>query len=179
VIQEGENSNVRITEKIVSFLNCQTTGSTGGTAIATVTPVLEDVGLKLGVQIDKIDDNGFVTLQVVPDLSAPVTQQDLGPCVAGGARQVVTLTQNRVTNSGRVRLRDGQTLVLSGVIQDFQRTQNVKFPILGDLPIFGSLFRSTENTRERREIVVVLTPRIVDDTDLARFGYNTGQMLPR
>jgi type IV pilus assembly protein PilQ len=69
--------------------------------------------------------------------------------------------------------------VLSGVIQDFQRTQNVKFPILGDLPIFGSLFRSTENTRERREIVVVLTPRIVDDTDLARFGYNTGQMLPR
>lgn len=173
VIQEGENSSVRITEKIVSFLNCQTTGSTGNTAIATVTPVLEDVGLKLGVQVDKIDDNGFVTVQVTPDLSAPVSQQDLGPCVAGGARQIVTLTQNRVTNSGRVRLRDGQTLVLSGVIQDFQRTQTVKFPLLGDLPVFGALFRSTEDTRQRREIVVVLTPRIIDDTDLARFGYRS------
>ncbi len=175
VIQEGENSTVRITEKIVSFLNCQTTGSTGNTAIATVTPVLDDVGLKLGVQIDRIDDNGFVTLQVVPDLSAPVSQQDLGPCVAGGARQIVTLTQNRVTNSGRVRLRDGQTLVLSGVIQDFQRTQTVKFPLLGDLPIFGSLFRSVQETRDRREIVVVLTPRIIDDTDISRFGYSTGR----
>jgi len=44
-------------------------------------------------------------------------------------------------------------------------------PILGDLPIIGALFRSTSTTNERREVIVIITPRILDDSDKSRFGY--------
>jgi type IV pilus assembly protein PilQ len=66
-------------------------------------------------------------------------------------------------NSGEIRLRDGQTLILSGIIQESDRTSVSKVPILGDIPILGALFRSTNKTNQRQEVVVLLTPQILND----------------
>jgi type IV pilus assembly protein PilQ len=60
-------------------------------------------------------------------------------------------------------MRDGQTLILSGIIQDQERTNVSKVPILGDIPLLGSLFRSTEKDNERAEVIVLLTPEIVEE----------------
>jgi type IV pilus assembly protein PilQ len=68
-------------------------------------------------------------------------------------------------------LRDGQTLVLSGIIRDQDSISVTKVPFLGDLPIIGALFRSETNINNRSEIVIVVTPRIIDDSQNANWGY--------
>ncbi|MFN3678306.1 type II secretion system protein GspD, partial [Thermosynechococcus sp.] len=69
------------------------------------------------------------------------------------------------------RLRDGQTLMLAGIIQDQDRSLVTKVPILGDIPLLGRLFRREANQRQRNELVVIVTPKIIDDTQNAGFGY--------
>ncbi|TAN91639.1 MAG: type II and III secretion system protein, partial [Phormidium sp. SL48-SHIP] len=124
----------------------------------------EEVGLELGVTIHRIDDNGFVTLEVNPEVSSPVG-------TAGEGAQTVTLIQRRSVDSGRVRIRDGQTLIISGIIQEIDRTEVRKVPILGDIPLLGALFRSTVRDNERQEVIVILTPNILNDADPNNFGY--------
>ena len=64
-----------------------------------------------------------------------------------------------------------QSLVLSGVIQDSDRESVSKVPILGDLPIIGALFRSTQSINSRAEVIIIVTPRIIDDSQNANWGY--------
>ncbi|MHC5822622.1 MAG: type II and III secretion system protein, partial [Nostoc sp.] len=47
-----------------------------------------------------------------------------------------------------------------------------KIPILGDLPLIGALFRSTNRTNQRNEVIVLLTPQIMDDSQNSSYGYN-------
>lgn len=118
--------------------------------------------LKVGVT--KIDDNGFVTMDIRPKVSVPIP---------AGTQQGVSIfnISERSLSSGIVRLRDGQTLVLTGVIQDSDRQNVVKWPILGDLPIIGQLFRKSSNNRQRNELVILVTPSVVDDTSGGVYGY--------
>jgi type IV pilus assembly protein PilQ len=60
---------------------------------------------------------------------------------------------------------------LSGVIQDTDREAVVKVPFLGDLPIIGALFRATTSSNVRSEVVIIVTPRIIDDSQNANWGY--------
>jgi len=92
--------------------------------------------------------------------------------LGAGGNQRIFLVSERSLNSGLVRLRDGQTLILSGIIQDADRTSVSKIPILGDIPLLGSLFRRTDRTNERREVIVLLTPQVMDDSERSSFGYN-------
>ena len=137
---------------------------TAGGSRQVIEPVIEAVGLTLGINVERIDDNGFIGVRVNPIISAPTNTTT----VAG---QTITLKSTRRVESGLVRLRDGQTLILSGIIQDSDRSTVRKIPILGDIPILGALFRSTERTNQRQEVIVMLTPRILDDTNSSGFGY--------
>jgi type IV pilus assembly protein PilQ len=165
IVQEGQTASVALTEQIVSRITQEIT-EVGDQAVITFEPELQDAGLTLAVAIDRIDDNGFVSMTVSPSLSAPTNVVDTG----NGT--FVTLLNSRELNSGLVRVRDGQTLVLSGIIQETDRTTVTKVPILGDIPLLGALFRSTVNDNERRELVVLLTPRILDDSDQSVWGYS-------
>jgi type IV pilus assembly protein PilQ len=82
------------------------------------------------------------------------------------------LLSERTLNSGKVRLRDGQTLILSGVIQDTDRETITKVPFLGDLPIIGALFRGSNTQNTRSEVIIIVTPRIIDDSQNATWGYS-------
>jgi len=164
VIQEGETANVNLTSQVIQKVEIDFVDTPSGERESR-SVTLRDVGLELTVIVNRIDDNGFVTLQVSPSISAPVDQEEIGD------DQFVTLVQERSVSSGRIRLRDGQTLILSGIIQDNDRTTVTKVPILGDIPILGALFRSTNRTNERQEVIVLLTPNILDDSDPANFGY--------
>ena len=124
----------------------------------------EDAGLTLDVRVNKIDDNGFVTLNLKPTVSVPIP---------AGEQQGVNIfnISQRSLSSGDVRLRDGQTLVLTGVIQDSDRQSVTKWPILGDMPIIGQLFRNTNNERQKNELVIIVTPSVVDDSSGGVYGY--------
>lgn len=174
VVQEGQQATVNLTQEIISNVEVQTTGS-GDSATVTVTTQKANAGVTLNVQVDRIDDNGFITLAVNPVVSTPTGNFTINIPGFGGSSattQTITLLQERSLASGRIRLRDGQTLVAAGIIQDADRAEVTKIPILGDIPILGALFRRTARTNERREVIIVLTPRILDDSDRATFGYD-------
>ncbi|NES74852.1 MULTISPECIES: type IV pilus secretin family protein [unclassified Okeania] len=167
VVQEGEIASVRLVENIVRSIDSNFTDD-GGTSRETRTVRFEDVGLTLAIQVERIDDNGFVTVTVNPEVSFISNRV---PTDADNQSEFGTEIARRRVESGRIRLRDGQTLIISGIIQEQERTIIDKVPILGDLPIIGSLFRSSQNDNQRAETIVLLTPQILDDGDRSSWGY--------
>lgn len=89
-----------------------------------------------------------------------------------GTGNSIVLLSRRQLSSGQIRVRDSQTLLLSGIIQESERSTVTKVPILGDIPILGALFRSTVTDNQRQELIVLLTPQILDDSDQNVFGYS-------
>ncbi|MGB3787211.1 MAG: AMIN domain-containing protein [Phormidesmis sp.] len=164
VIQEGQTAAVQLTQEVVTNITTDIETTEVG-FLRTVTFEKEDAGLNLQVQIDRIDDNGFVTLAVAPSISAPTDSFN----VEGNE---AVLLANRQLTSGQIRVRDGQTLVLSGIIQESDRTTASKVPILGDIPLLGALFRSTDRENIRRELIVLLTPQVMNDSDESVYGYS-------
>ncbi|MGD1715314.1 AMIN domain-containing protein [Dapis sp. BLCC M172] len=167
VVQEGEIASVRLVENIVRSIDSNFTDD-GGTSRETRTVQFEDVGLTLAIQVERIDDNGFVTVTVNPEVSFI---SDRIPTDADNENEFGTEIARRRVESGRIRLRDGQTLIISGIIQEQERTIVNKVPLLGDLPIIGTLFRSSQNENQRAETIVLLTPQILDDGDRSSWGY--------
>jgi type IV pilus assembly protein PilQ len=128
-------------------------------------PRSETAGLTMFAKVNKVDDNGYVTFDVRPSISAPVGTQVVPGC------GTINILNSRTLTTSSVRVRDGQTLILTGVISDEDRVVINKWPILGDFPIIGSLFRSSGRNRVKRELVILVTPRIVDDAVKDRNGY--------
>ena len=160
LVQEGQQSVVKTAVSVITGVN--TTEAANGSTQLTNTR--EEAGLILDVKVNKIDDNGFVTLNLKPTVSVPIP---------AGEQQGVNIfnISERSLASGDVRLRDGQTLVLTGVIQDSDRQSVTKWPILGDMPIIGQLFRNTNNERQKNELVIIVTPSVVDDSSGGVYGY--------
>ena len=67
-----------------------------------------------------------------------------------------------------VSVKDGETIILGGIIRSSVTATTNKIPILGDIPILGSLFKSTSKEKHKTELMVLLTPRVVRDEDEAR-----------
>lgn len=164
IVGEGQTASVALTEDVVTEISTDVQ-ITNNQTVTTTNFTTEPAGLVLQIDVDRIDDNGFVALSVAPSISAPSGQTfDTGE----GA---ITLLSRRSLNSGQVRVRDGQTLLLSGIIQESERSTVSKVPILGDIPLLGALFRSTREDNQRQELIVLLTPEILDDSDQTTFGY--------
>lgn len=167
LVQEGQTATINVTQEVVTNLTQQTTASTNSTQ-TTITVEKGRAGLILPIKVDRIDDNGFISMSIAPSVSRIGDQQSIN--ISGSANVINLLTERRL-ESGQVRLRDGQTLLLTGIIQDEDRTTVTKVPILGDIPILGALFRSTSRNNQRREVIVIVTPRVLDDSQQATFGY--------
>ena len=139
--------------------------SQGGNIVCT--PELSTAGLVLGARVEKIDDNGFVTFVLSPSDSA-VTSQEPAPQGCGSNLNILSI---RSLDTGALRVRDGQTLIMTGVISDFDRSEVSKWPILGDIPLIGQFFRSTSGRKEKRELVIMVSPRIINDDQGGIYGY--------
>ena len=167
VVQEGQQATVKLTEKVLESVETSVDPLSGE---RTTVPVLADAGLTLAVNIDQVDDNGFISLSVSPTIGSPGSpiQFDSG----GGTVNTLTPLIRRELTSGLIRLRDGQSLILSGIIQERQQSSETKVPILGDIPILGALFRSRTNRNDRSEVIILLTPKIIEDTATSTLGIN-------
>ena len=128
-------------------------------------PKFGNAGLTFGARVDKIDDNGFVTFSLSPEISAAVGTQHIACC------GIIYQINDRLLDTGKVRVRDGQTLILTGVISDEDRSVVTKWPILGDLPLVGQFFRRSSGDRHKSELVIMVTPKIVRDDQGGDYGY--------
>ena len=153
------------TNVVTAYTSNQATGgNTGG--VITCTPSFGVAGLTLGARVSKIDDNGFVTFTLSPAVSAvtdrPVSVQGCG---------TINILSVRRLDTGTVRVRDGQTLILTGVISDQDVATVTKWPILGDIPLIGQFFRKSGNNRAKRELVIMVTPKVINDESGGVYGY--------
>ena len=175
VVQEGQLANVALVQSVltgqtVSYENTGT-GANAGT-VAVITPTFEYVGLTLGINVEGIDDNGFISFVVKPTISAPSGTVNFNSGGIVSNTNTFTLITKREVSSGLIRVRDGQTLILSGIISETDKVDTQKVPILGDIPFLGVLFRKQLDSTQRSEVVVILTPRIINDEPSVNFGSN-------
>lgn len=158
----ANESYVTVGEQVIT--NYEVTTGTQGNG-NTCQPEFGISGLTFGARVSKIDDNGFVTFSMSPAISATVRQTDVPGC---GPIDILAV---RRLDTGSARVRDGQTLILTGVISDADNQIVRKWPILGDMPIVGQFFRDSSSNRAKRELVILVTPRIIDDGEGGTFGY--------
>lgn len=111
----------------------------------------KDTGVKLEVT-PSVNDGGLVTLEVVQSVS------DVGA--------IDSATKQRSFNtrdvSSKVAVRDGDSVVLGGLIRDNETTGKSGVPLLMDIPILGNLFSTTTNVTGRTELLIFITPRVLD-----------------
>jgi len=182
VIQEGQQAVVELGQEVITNV-LETRTSTNNETVTNTEIEKANAGLTLTVAVSRIDDNGFVSLNINPSVTSPFETRQIR--LGNGGSNTITLLNRRNLDTGNLRLRDGQTLIVSGIIQDSDRTTITKVPILGDIPILGALFRSTSRENSRREVIVLLTPQILNDDDNSNFGYRytpmpeTQQLLQR
>ncbi|NDD27287.1 MAG: type IV pilus secretin family protein [Proteobacteria bacterium] len=108
-----------------------------------------DIGTKLGVK-PTVTADGFVVMDLTPEqstLKALINNQY-------PETQVVTVKTN-------VRVRDGDTVVIGGLLRETEKYTLSKLPFLGDLPVLGELFRQTNIQRQKDETFVTVTPKVM------------------
>ena len=159
---KANESYVTVGEQVITNYTV-TTGTQGNGN--SCQPQFGIAGLTFGARVSKIDDNGFVTFSMSPAISATVRQFPVQGC---GPIDILAI---RRLDTGSARVRDGQTLILTGVISDRDTEAVTKWPILGDIPIIGQFFRNSGSNRAKRELVILVTPRIIDDTQGGSWGY--------
>ena len=135
------------------------TGFTQSSNEGVVTCTAEEgtAGITFGAKLDKIDDNGYVTFALSPAISSVTKSVEISGC---GIQNTLSV---RKLDTGSIRVRNGDTLILTGVLQDSEAVNTSKVPILGDIPIFGSLFRNNATQKRKSELIILVTPKILKD----------------
>lgn len=104
-----------------------------------------------------------VTPQITPDehiiMDLKITQDALGNQEYDGAPAIDT---NAIET--QVLVNDGETIVLGGIYTSESFDQNFKVPLLGDIPLLGALFRRSEKSQEKVELLIFITPRLIEDS---------------
>ncbi|HYS43881.1 MAG TPA: type II secretion system secretin GspD [Geobacteraceae bacterium] len=121
---------------------------TGGIAQQSVTR--QDVGIKLKIT-PQISEGEYVKLDINQEISAVTGDK-------GQATDIVTTTRSAKTS---VVVKDKETVVIGGLIQDQDQEIVTKVPLLGDIPFLGWLFKTKHKERTKTNLIIVLTPRII------------------
>ena len=100
-------------------------------------------------------DDGIINLEVKPEVS----QIDSSNSVRIGGVEVPSLRVRRADTT--VELRNGQSFAIAGLLQNDSSTSKVQVPWIGDVPVLGSLFRSSRYKNFETELVIIVTPRLV------------------
>lgn len=166
-VRNHDKAKVHIGQKLPVFTT--TTNFTGSTSVAASVTYL-DIGLKLDVEPTIQLDNDVV-IKVGLEVSNVISQVT-GP---GGTTAYQIGTRNTSTV---LRLADGETQVLAGLINDEDRKAATGIPGLSTIPVLGRLFGTTTDTRNKTEVVLLITPRVVrnlavPDASLTRLASGT------
>lgn len=130
-------------------------------ALGTVAIEFKPFGVGLGFT-PTVLDNGRISIQVSPEVS----ELDYSLGVTINSWQIPGLTTRRASTT--VELANGQSFAIAGLIKDSSRESIKKFPGLGDVPVLGALFRSSEFRKNETELVIIITPHLVKPLDMAR-----------
>ncbi len=169
VITNGKKSTIDLTQDYIESTTVQVLTSAVGTSntVQRTYEVGDDNGIKVEI-MPFISPDGYVSLTLKPEYSS-VLEEIHDTYVDENAKPVdyiaATLLQRRNLDLSNVRIKDEETLLLGGMIQEQETVRTSKVPILGDLPIVGFLFRGTSKGLSKSELLIMITPRIIKDTE--------------
>jgi general secretion pathway protein D len=149
------------TESIISIVDeivrrVVTTIDENGFANQTVE--IGEAGIVMDI-LPKIGEDGTITMRIRPSVTS-VLREEL---VLGN---LVTLLSKRDLLTQNVRIKDGETLVIGGLIQEQSIARGEKLPGVSSLPIVGAMFRASQQSGSRSELVLMITPHIINNTKL-------------
>jgi general secretion pathway protein D len=158
------------------YTNSSSSSGSSGTVNPFQTVERKDVGLTLKVK-PQISENGTVKLEIFQEVSS---------VQASSINSTTGLITNKRSIQTNVLVEDGGIVVLGGLLQDEYSNNQEKVPLLGDIPLFGNLFKSESRGRKKTNLMVFLRPVVVRDAaateqlsldryDLMRASQNAAQ----
>lgn len=155
-VVNNQEAKIHVGENQAYVTTTTTTAQTGNTIAENVTFV--KIGIELSVT-PTINDEGFVTLKIKPSISS-VTSTLTTP--SGNKIPIIDTSEAETT----VMVKDKTSIVIAGLRKDDLVNSDKRVPILGDIPVMGILFRSVTKNKDRTELLILLTPHIVEGTRL-------------
>jgi type IV pilus assembly protein PilQ len=148
--QDSNEATINIVNKF-PVIKTNFSGGNGGGAIATESVEFKDIGETLKIK-PRIDYNGFVTMEIEPTISVR------GKDVIVNRNTVPEINERSLKT--KMRVADGETVVIGGLIRRNTNESVSKMPILGDLPLIGFLFKNNTTDFEETEVLIMVTPHI-------------------
>ncbi|MEM0952103.1 MAG: secretin N-terminal domain-containing protein [Cyanobacteria bacterium P01_H01_bin.74] len=166
VAMDGLESNISITDQIANVQQTITTTTTGNIITNQITT--QDAGISLSVT-PTITNDGSIALDLSPEVSQP------SRTITAGETSTTLISTRSMTLTG-VRVKDGQTLVIGGLINETTSFDENKIPGLDKLPIVRAMFRTiNSNDRNKTELVLMVTPHILKEDAVSYFDQNKQQ----
>jgi len=165
-IMNGQTSLLSVGRNVNFISRVETTTTTAATGVLpTTTFTVETNGILSGIMIGivpYISDTGEITMAITPIVSDLIRLEDktLGK-VGENIIQISLPTVDLRELSTTVRVKDGEMVIIGGLMQKKEVSEDSKVPLLGDIPLIGYLFRSRERLDEKTELVIMLKPTIV------------------
>ncbi|OGR74953.1 MAG: hypothetical protein A2X32_10570 [Elusimicrobia bacterium GWC2_64_44] len=135
----------------VPYTTRESSIGSGGATVTTDKVTYVPSGITLSVT-PTINSDGRIAMHLVPSVSQ----------ASGGSATTPPQTNTRSTDTN-VIVKNGETIVIGGMIRDSQSEDVYKIPILGDIPLLGMLFRKKSTARKRLELLIFVTPKIMED----------------
>jgi type II secretion system protein D len=156
MVADNQEANITVGENVPVVNNVTVTS---GTVVPSVN--YEKVGIILDVE-PHINPDGYVNLHIMPEISAIGTSS----VTIGSGISLPVFTERSADTW--VTVRDGETIVIGGLITSNDRDSENKVPVAGDIPFLGPLFRSTVTDKTKTELLIVLTPKVIRSETEAR-----------
>jgi MSHA biogenesis protein MshL len=148
---------VRVGQDLPVFTQ-QVTQSPGNPPVITTSESVQTITVGTVLSITpQVSSDGLITLDITPAVSRLVST--LTSASGNTSAPVIDIRQA----SSMVRVRDGATVIMGGLVQDSSTTTHRTIPILGNIPGLGKLFGGDYSTKDRTELVFFLTPHVIKD----------------
>ena len=151
---DNQEAEILVGQNVPFQTGSYTTDSSGANNPFT-TIERQDIGVTLKV-VPHINDGATLRLEIEQEISSIAPSASL-------SAQAVDLVTNKRSIKSTILAEDGQVIVLGGLIQDDVTQTNSKVPLLGDIPLLGALFRSTQESHVKRNLMVFLRPTVIRD----------------
>lgn len=159
MVTNGQKSVIDMTSDYIKTVKSEVITTIDNAGFARTYEVGDDEGLKIEL-VPFISPDGYVSMNIAPEF-ATVKERVYAPGQSGADELQATLLQRRDLTLNNIRIKDGETLVLAGLIRENETQQITKIPVLGDLPVVGVFFRTSSNQKTKEELVIMITPHIV------------------
>lgn len=171
LITNGQESVIDLTQDYVEKVTSEFLSSSSAGGVAASSGAVQrnyTIGSDKGIKVTLtpfISPEGYVTLNIKPEYATEAGQVYTDSETGEGRDLQATLLSRRNLDLKNVRIRDGETLAIGGLIQEEDSKTVGKVPVLGDLPVIGAVFRSSTTKKTKSELVIMITPKIIDDGD--------------